>query len=278
MCPQTLKLFFQTNQRPSKEDIRKLVKDTNLPHQEVTRWFRNERHKEKKQQEAKQEAIQGHLKGNGGPNMGPPHMQGPPGHPGHMGHPGHPGHMLQQQQQHHKSHKRKRGDGDDGSETGSEGPEEGLHAGVFGPAPQQRMAAIHTFLSSLADPGEVEAAEKVLEAKRISMGAEPLLPQLPQLGGGLQSPEHTWQLLQHSFMSKAEQEAKRRKMQQMQQQQGGKSAAEQAVNAAAAAAASGAGGLEPSMIHGLTQVFAKHPDYLKEINKNLGIMMPQQQQ
>ena len=54
----TLKLFFQTNQRPTKEEIRKLVKETSLPHQEVTRWFRNERHKEKKSQEAKMEAIQ----------------------------------------------------------------------------------------------------------------------------------------------------------------------------------------------------------------------------
>ena len=96
----TLKIFFQTNQRPSKEDIRKLVKDTGLPHQEVTRWFRNERHKEKKQQEAKQEAIQGHIKGNGG-QMQHQMQQQHPGMPPHMNvhllHPGMPQHQQMQQ-------------------------------------------------------------------------------------------------------------------------------------------------------------------------------------
>jgi hypothetical protein len=57
-----LKQFFMTNQRPTKEEIRRLVKETNLPHQEVTRWFRNERHKEKKSNEAKMEAIHSHIK------------------------------------------------------------------------------------------------------------------------------------------------------------------------------------------------------------------------
>jgi hypothetical protein len=51
-----LKLYFATNKRPDKEECRKLVKQTELPYKEVQRWFRNERHKDKKAAETKQEA------------------------------------------------------------------------------------------------------------------------------------------------------------------------------------------------------------------------------
>jgi hypothetical protein len=50
-----LKQFFANNIRPTKSDVKGLVAETGLPHNEVTRWFRNERHKEKKSQEQKNE-------------------------------------------------------------------------------------------------------------------------------------------------------------------------------------------------------------------------------
>ena len=183
--------------------------------------------------------------------------------------------MQQQQQQQHvqqqqnkQKRKRESGNGSDGSETGSEGPDDGLHGGMgYGNNPAQRMGAIHSLLASLSDPAEIEAAEKVLESKRISMGGEGGIPLLPQLGGGAQpSAENTWQVLQQVFSQKGgEAEAKRRKA------AGGMAGNKSAVEAAAAAAAAAGplAGLDPTMIHGLTQVFAKHPEYLKEINKNL---------
>ena len=43
-----LKNFYALHPRVSKEQVRKLITQTGLTHREVTRWFRNERHKEKK--------------------------------------------------------------------------------------------------------------------------------------------------------------------------------------------------------------------------------------
>jgi len=244
-----LKLFFQTNQRPSKDDIRKLTKDTGLPHQEVTRWFRNERHKEKKQQEAKNEAIQGHIKGQ--PQAPHTHLQGLPAHMQHLMHLQHPAAAAG------RLGKRKR----EGEDTGSEGGDEGLHPGMYGNSPAQRTAAIQTFLSHLADPTEIDVADKALEAKRQALGIDHV-PQLPLAnGGGPANPEGTWQLLQQQFGS-----ADKRKP-----PQGGKEAV-----SAAAAAAQQAGQLDPNLIRGLTQVFAKHGDYLREVAKNLGQQQQQQ--
>jgi hypothetical protein len=255
-----LKFFFQTNTRPSKDDIRKLTKDTQLPHQEVTRWFRNERHKEKKQQEAKNEAIQGHLKGNPHPHANvhllPPHMQHLAAQARHM-------------QQFGGLGKRKRGSGDGtaGEETGSEGGDEGLHPGMYGNAPPERMAAIQTFLSHLADPSEIDVAEKALEAKRQALG---LLHggeggeggaggEGGHMSNGGANPEGMWQLLQQQFGSLGKKppgsDAAAAAAGQQQQQQ-----------------------LDPNLIHGLTSVFAKHPEYLREIAKNLQQQQQEQQQ
>lgn len=245
----TLKIFFQTNQRPTKEEIRKLVKETNLPHQEVTRWFRNERHKEKKSSEAKMEAIQGHVK-----------MQGHPGM--HQQQHGHNQHM-QHQQQHGMKMKRKREDGSDGeSDTGSEGEHHGRMSG-FGLGnvnPPQRVAFIQSFIASLSDPTELEAAEKTLEAKRAALGIQ------ANSNDGQNTPlvtDAAWVVLQQQFHTahlKGE-DAKRRKL-------GGKDA--QGAAAAASSVNSMINGMDASMISGLTQMFAKHPEYLKEVQKNLG--------
>jgi hypothetical protein len=43
-----LKNYYALHPRVSKEQVRKLISQTGLTHREVTRWFRNERHKEKK--------------------------------------------------------------------------------------------------------------------------------------------------------------------------------------------------------------------------------------
>jgi hypothetical protein len=68
----------------------------------------------------------------------------------------------------------------------------------------------------------------------------------------------------HSANGKGGEEAKRRKL--------GGAKSEQAVSAAAAAAsAAGASvnGIDHGMLQGLTQMFAKHPEYLKEVQKQL---------
>lgn len=52
-----LKAFYINVPRPSKDDIKQLTMETGLPPPEITRWFRNERHKEKKTREAMCEAI-----------------------------------------------------------------------------------------------------------------------------------------------------------------------------------------------------------------------------
>jgi hypothetical protein len=105
----------------------------------------------------------------------------------------------------------------------------------------------------------------VLEDKRVAMGG----PELPQqqheranaaaIAAIPPGPDHAWQVLLQQFGGiKAAQDAdaKRRKVQH--------------VSAAAAAASpSPTGGLDANVLQGLTQVFAKHPDYLKEINKQL---------
>jgi len=45
-----LQTFFDTNTKPSKEEINELADTTALSFQEIQRWFRNERHKHKKAQ------------------------------------------------------------------------------------------------------------------------------------------------------------------------------------------------------------------------------------
>jgi hypothetical protein len=54
--PQQLKIlksFYSINIRPNKEQLRSLVLTTHLPLNEITRWFRNERHKDKKSHTSK---------------------------------------------------------------------------------------------------------------------------------------------------------------------------------------------------------------------------------
>ena len=213
-------------------------------------------------QEAKQEAIQGHIKGNA-----PMHQQQHPGmHPNMMVNM--PPHLMQQQQQHmqqqqqqqqqpNKQNKRKRGGDDDGSDTGSENGEDAFQRMLHDPT--QRFAAVQSLLANMTDPNEIAAAEKVLEEKRLAMGGEAGVPLLPALQGAASSPDGAWNVLQQVFAPKDD--SKRRK--------GNKTPSDVAAAAAAAGAAGGNGGINPEMLHGLTAAFAKHPEYLKEINKNL---------
>ena len=161
-------------------------------------------------------------------------------------------------QQHNqmKMMKRKREDGSDESDTGSDVDGRMSSFGLGNANPPQRIAFIQSFIASLSDPNELDAAEKTLEAKRVSLGLlhvnDPNAPYLT---------DAAWLVLQQQFHSNGKiEEAKRRKMGGM----------KDVAAAAAAASSANQNGLDSSMIAGLTQMFAKHPDYLKEIQKNLG--------
>jgi len=53
-----LKHHFAINCKPGKDEMKKLMKETKCSYNEVCRWFRNERHKEKKVREGKQTTQQ----------------------------------------------------------------------------------------------------------------------------------------------------------------------------------------------------------------------------
>lgn len=57
MQSKILKAFYTKQQRPSKDDVQALVNLSALPYHEISRWFRNERHKDKKSREAKTAAL-----------------------------------------------------------------------------------------------------------------------------------------------------------------------------------------------------------------------------
>src|ERR1700682_4997699 len=57
MQSKILKAFYYKQPRPTRVDCEALVNLTSLPYHEISRWFRNERHKDKKSREGKDAAI-----------------------------------------------------------------------------------------------------------------------------------------------------------------------------------------------------------------------------
>lgn len=196
------------------------MKETGLPHPEVTRWFRNERHKEKKANEAKAEAL-GHVKNQA--NLQHINSQFPG-----MAH-------MQAMK------KRKR---EDGSEETDDGEDQFGHMLNSMGGPQQRIQFIQSFMASLSDPAELDAATQTLDARRLALG---VLGSEPNPNA---APDAMWHILQQTFHAAAVKlegpDAKRRKVTNKEGQE-----------------------MDAAVVGGLTQMLAKHPEYFREVQKNL---------